>query len=114
VEGTEDLLVAARREVFEECGLHVEPVQLAYIEEFSNPHMRECKIWFTGRVVGGSINTTSGEAAQENITEAAWLSRSEFEGRTIFPPMLHSDYWHDKANGFALPRYVGLRVMNFY
>lgn len=110
----EDLLATAKREVFEECGLHVEHLRLAYIEEFSNPHSRECKVWFTGSVVGGVINTTASEAVQEHIIEAAWLSPSEFEGKTIFPPMLYSDYWKDKASGFAFPRYVGLRAMEFY
>jgi 8-oxo-dGTP diphosphatase len=43
-EGSEDLLSAAKREVFEESGLHVEPLQLAYIEEFFNPDTRECKV----------------------------------------------------------------------
>src|SRR6202008_1574188 len=45
-EGVEDLRATARREAFEECGLHVEPGVIAYIEEFSNPHTRECKVWF--------------------------------------------------------------------
>jgi chloramphenicol 3-O-phosphotransferase/ADP-ribose pyrophosphatase YjhB (NUDIX family) len=114
VEGTEDLRSAARREVFEESGLHVEPLQLAYIEEFSNPHTRECKVWFTGRLVGGTISTEAIEAKREHITEAAWLSRGEFEGKTVFPPMLHAEYWKDRENGFAFPRYVGIRAMEFY
>ena len=113
-EGTEDLLATARREVFEECGLHVEPLLLAYIEEFSTPHTRECKVWFTGRLVGGTMNSSSSEAAREHIAEAAWLSRSEFEGKTVFPPMLLDEYWQDKKNGFAFPHYVGLRAMEFY
>lgn len=113
-QGAEDLLTTAKREVFEECGLYVEHLQLAYIEEFSNSHMRECKVWFTGQVVGGVINTTASEAVQEHIIEAAWLSPNEFEGKTIFPPMLYSDYWKDKVNGFASPRYVGLHAMEFY
>jgi 8-oxo-dGTP diphosphatase len=54
------------------------------------------------------------EAKQEHITEAAWLSRSDFDGKTVFPPMLHGDYWKDRETGFAFPRYVGLRAMKFY
>ena len=113
-EGNEDLFAVAKREVFEETGLLVEPLLIAYIEEFSSPHSRECKVWFTGRVVGGTMNTSSSEAAREHITEAAWLSRSEFEGKTVFPPMLHHEYWQDKQKGFTLSRYVGLRAMEFY
>ena len=110
----EDLFATAKREAFEECGLHVEPLQLAYIEEFFNPNTRECKVWFTGRLVGGSLNCSAHEAVREHIVEAAWLSRAELEGRTVFPPMLHHEYWQDKERGFVAPRYVGLREMAFY
>ena len=113
-EGTEDLLAAAKREVYEEAGLHIEPLRIAYIEELSTPHTRECKVWFTGRLIGGTINTASSEAAREHIVEAAWLSRSEFEGKIVFPPMLHHEYWQDKKDGFTFPRYVGVRAMEFY
>ena len=113
-EGTEDLLAAAKREVYEEAGLYIEPLRIAYIEELSTPHTRECKVWFTGRLIGGTINTASSEAAREHIVEAAWLSRSEFEGKIVFPPMLHHEYWQDKKDGFTFPRYVGVRAMEFY
>ncbi|MBT2865648.1 hypothetical protein JQK19_00175 [Chromobacterium violaceum] len=46
--------------------------------------------------------------------EAAWLSRGDFAGKTVFPPMLLDDYWRDREQGFAAPRYVGLRRMAFY
>ena len=114
VEGDEDLRAAARREVFEECGLHVEPLNIAYVEEFASPHTRECKIWFTGRLVGGRLDSSAAEAVREHIVEAAWLGPDDFAGRTVFPPMLHSDYWQDKHHGFAFPRYVGLRPMAFW
>jgi hypothetical protein len=51
---------------------------------------------------------------REHIVEAAWLSPDEFAGKTVFPPMLLSEYWKDKDLGFAFPRYVGLRQMEFY
>jgi 8-oxo-dGTP diphosphatase len=113
-EGDEDLRTAAKREVLEECGLNIEPQAIAYIEEFTNPNVRECKVWFTGKLLGGTLDVSRPEATREHIIEAAWLSRSEFEGKTIFPPMLANDYWVDKNNGFAYPRYVGVRKMAFY
>lgn len=113
-EGDEDLHATAIREVFEECGLRIEPLQIAYIEEFTRPQTRECKVWFTGRLVGGSLNSSAPEAVREYIVEAAWLSPDEFAGKTVFPPMLQGEYWRDKELGFAFPRYVGLREMEFY
>jgi 8-oxo-dGTP diphosphatase len=113
-EGHEDLRATARREVFEECGLIVEPQLVAYIEEFHSPVTRECKVWFTGQLVGGTLSASAIEASREYIVEAAFLSRSECEGKTVFPPMLRHEYWEDKASGFLSPRYVGLRQMEFY
>ncbi|MBX9266017.1 hypothetical protein B0T37_00170 [Chromobacterium violaceum] len=88
--------------------------RLVYIEEFSNPETRECKFWFTGRLLGGEIDCGADEATREHIVEAAWLSRGDFAGKTVFPPMLLDDYWRDREQGFAAPRYVGLRRMAFY
>lgn len=114
-EGAEDLQAAARREVFEECGLHVELLKLVYIEDLANPHTRECKFWFTGKLVGGTLGTNHAEAIAEHIVQAAWLSRSEFEGKVIFPPMLQEQYWHDRERAFSDgPRYVDLRQMEFW
>ena len=113
-EGTEDLRATARREVLEECGLVIEPEAIAYVEEFNSPTQRECKVWFTARLLGGTLNTSAAEATREHIVQAAFLHRSEFEGKKVFPPMLLGQYWKDKANGFAFPRYVGLREMEFY
>lgn len=113
-EGTEDLRDTARREVREECGLLIEPQALAYIEEFHSPHQRECKLWFTATLIGGTLDCSAHEATREHIVEAAFLSRAEFEGKTVFPPMLHAQYWDDKATGFAFPKYLGVREMAFY
>src|SRR5678816_3875574 len=114
VEGAEDLLACARREVLEECGLDIEPLEIAYVEEFNSPVTRECKVWFTARLIGGSISTAGVEASREHIVEAAFLSRSELDGKIVFPPMLRDEYWEDRKRGFARPRYVGLRAMEFY
>jgi ADP-ribose pyrophosphatase YjhB (NUDIX family) len=114
VEGTEDLRAAARREALEECGLDIEPLNIAYVEEFNSPHTRECKVWFTARLIGGNIAVATVEAAQGHIVEAAFLARGEFEGKVVFPPMLRREYWEDRENAFSFPRYVGLREMEFY
>ena len=113
-EGTEDLRATVRREVEEECGLQVEPGVVAYIEEFYSPHTRECKIWFTARLLGGTLSASAHEAAREHIVEAAFLAPNEFDGKIVFPTILLHDYWRDKARGFAFPRYLGVRAMDFY
>lgn len=113
-EGTEDLRATVRREAREECGLEIEPLQIAYVEELWNPEMRICKVWFTGRVTGGGLSSSATGAAAEYIVDARFLSRSEFEGKVIFPLVLHEEYWNDRALGFISPRYLGVREMAVY
>ena len=108
-EGNEDLRDAARREVREECGLVVEPLEIAYVEELIIGDCRECKFWFTGRLISGALNTGSAAASSEHIVDAAFLSRAAFSGRTIYPSVLADEYWRDRESGFAYPRYLGVR-----
>lgn len=46
--------------------------------------------------------------------EAAFLYQEEFGVRIVFPAMLLQDYLRDREGGFASPRYVVLREMEFY
>lgn len=112
--GDEGLRDTAKREALEECGLDVEAERVLYIEEFVQPGKRHCKIWFAGRLLGGALNCNAAEAKSEHIVEAAWLSQDELKGKTVFPPMLLSDYWNDKESRGSDCRYVGLRLMAFY
>lgn len=113
-EAGEDLWQTAKREALEESGLLVEPERLVYIEDLCTPEWRECKLWFCARWVGGALDVSAPEAAREHIVEAAFLSPAEFEGKIVFPPMVHRDYWVDRAAGFPRPRCVGLRELEFY
>jgi len=114
VQGEEELKVAASREVREESGLEVAPRELLYIEELVQPDMRHCKFWFSGTLVGGKLSTAAAEAKAEYITEAAWLSQSEIQGKTVFPPVLASQYWEDRCQPTAWPKHLGLRQMEFW
>jgi 8-oxo-dGTP diphosphatase len=112
--GTEDLTETATREVREETGLIVQPNKLAYIEEFYSPDTRYVKFWFTAALVGGKLNTSAPEAQVEYIIEGGWFAQSQLRGMQVFPPILVSRYWEDRANGFNAPQYIGLRAMDFW
>lgn len=112
--GNEDLRATAEREAFEECSLNIEPDRVLYIEEFVQPGKRHCKVWFSGLLIGGTLDCGGPEARSEHIVEAAWLAREQLGGKTVFPPMLLGEYWDDRLAGRTEPRYVGLREMDFY
>lgn len=114
VQGEESLAEAAQREALEETGVTVAPLQLAYIEELTHPGARYCKFWYAAGYVGGELDVTAPEATQEHIVEAAWLSREDMQGKTIFPTVLHDRYWGDALAGFPHVVPLGLRRMAFW
>jgi 8-oxo-dGTP diphosphatase len=113
VEGDESLAAAAAREVREECGIEVRIGRMVYVEELFNPECRHVKFWFTGEFVAGQPGVDS-RAAAEHIVEAAWLSRPEMEGKTIFPPVLSGQYWQDRERGFPGVVHLPLRHMEVW
>ncbi len=85
---------------------------LRYVEEFTQPGVRHCKLWFEGRFLGGRLSTASDAATQEHIVGAAWMLPTEFADKTVFPPMLVSDYWKARdAVEIRAAEYMGLREM---
>jgi 8-oxo-dGTP diphosphatase len=106
---SEELPVAAVREVVEETGLVVEAVSLAYVDELIISETRQCKFWFLARLVGGSLSASSTAARAEYIVEAAFLSRSEMSGKTVFPSVVVDEFWTHLRDGFAQPLYLGVR-----
>ncbi len=93
VDGNEDLRAAIQREAREECGLEIEPLKIAYVEDLWNADTRICKIWFTGRVIGGELTSSAAGAAAEHIVDARFVSRDEFDGKVVFPEVLRERYW---------------------
>lgn len=110
VAGGEELAAAAAREAAEETGLAVEATRLAYVDELViGGETRQCKFWFLARVAGGTLSVDAAAARAENIVEAAFVARAEMEGRMVFPPVLRDEFWTDLAQGFAEPRFLGVR-----
>ncbi|MFY8000297.1 MAG: NUDIX domain-containing protein [Candidatus Kapaibacteriota bacterium] len=109
VQGLETLEEAAKREVFEETSIRAEVEHLLYIEEFYLAEARHCKFWFWGRFVEGEISVAAPEAQSEFIVEAAWLDRTELEGREFYPTFLLDKPWQDLASKANFPQYCGLR-----
>jgi 8-oxo-dGTP diphosphatase len=101
---------AAVRETTEEAGLRTEVIRLAYVEDMQTKEMRECKLWFFCRDLGGAPSAEAIEATREKIISAAFYSRAELDGKTVFPPMLTTDeFWVRLAKGFPSAEYLGLR-----
>ena len=110
----EDAVAAAKREVWEEAGLSVEPLRLAYVEETQLAKMRQCKIWFFCTGFSGTLSVAAHEAQREHIVEANFYSRAEIQGKVVFPPILFTDeFWQNASHGFHQTQYLGLREREF-
>jgi ADP-ribose pyrophosphatase YjhB (NUDIX family) len=113
VQGEEELSVTAAREVREESGLEVRITDLLYVEELFDPEQRNVKFWFAAQYISGVLSTEHDEARKEHIAQANWLSRSEFEGKTVFPPVMLQRYWQDREHGFPSVVHLPPRRMEF-
>jgi ADP-ribose pyrophosphatase YjhB (NUDIX family) len=110
VDGAEELTAAATRETLEETGLVVEVGSLAYVDEIVSPEFRQCKFWFLANVSGGSLLVPP-RATAEHIVEAQFLTQQQLRATTVFPEVLSNDFWGHLREGFAEPRYLGVREM---
>jgi len=105
---------AARREIFEETGLHVNPSRIAYIREFREISNRTYHLEFFL-----PIDSYSGQITMENIPvndidygiikSVQWLHQSELQDLVVWPDWIKEDwFWEDARNGFPVTRYTGV------
>lgn len=114
VNPNEEAIAAAKREVWEESGLLVKPLRLAYVEETQLAEMRECKMWFFCTEFSGTLSVAAYEAQREHIVEANFYSRAEIQGKVAFPPILFTDeFWQSASQDFPQTEYLGLREREF-
>ena len=109
VSGAEALASAAERETAEETGLVVRAGPLAYIEDLVSSESRQCKFWYFAKVVGGTLAAPSREAQAEHIAEARFIERERLGEVRAFPPVVADEFWVHLGEGFAQPRYLGVR-----
>lgn len=109
VEGDEELTAAAEREAFEEAGVRVRAVCLAYIDELIDDDGRMVKFWFLAEHVSGEIDLTSNPAAGEAITEAGWFPQDQLPAGHVFPELLRNRFWEDLDKGFTAPAKLPLQ-----
>ncbi len=114
VKGSESITDAAKREVFEECGLKVEvgrPVlmrQLIYRAQDQNV----LTIYFLTNEVSGEITTKNiqglGSVDEQYIKEIRLFSKDEIKDIKVFPEYLQEDaFWDDVENNFPRFRFLG-------
>lgn len=107
----ESIFGCAAREVFEETGLQVTPGRLVYLREFMDgaSNTRNLELFFLGLSYSGELtlaNAAGRRLDEDTILEAAWLSRDELQGLTVYPKELKKEFWEESTSGLTGVRYL--------
>ena len=89
----ETIIQAIVREVQEETGITVQPERVVLIEDLLGSRFKMSKTWMTCQFIEGEIYRTEG-ADREGIIEAAWFTKDQLAGETVFPPTLLENDWN--------------------
>ena len=103
VEGDEELQTAVEREPFEETGICVQALRIAYIDELIDSDGRMVKFWFFSRYLSGEINVRFNPAEEERITETGWFRKEAMPVGHVLPATLRDDFWRHSFSGFPTP-----------
>jgi len=91
VEMGESAKDAAKRETFEETGLHIDPVRLIAVHEFVEPPFHAIELYFLSEISGGSLavgtDPEHGDDDQQ-ILDTAFINFDRLKDLSIIPEFL--------------------------
>ena len=113
LEGKESIFDCAKREVFEETGLHVELSEILYIQEFCEPDYHFCKFFIAGKVSKGELSIFNKDEDEGWLVDVRFFSQNELNELTVYPEILKGKFWLDRKAGELKTIYLGLEEMKF-
>ncbi len=109
LEGDEDLLAGAEREVREETGLIVRAERLLYVQDLIVLDLRIHESFLRCREVGGALSLDHREPEErERLVDARFLTRADLAALDVRPAALRDVFWQGRAAGFPTTRSLGL------
>ena len=113
VQGDESIFECARREAFEEAGIHVELDRIVYVRQFIDMrldiHHFEVFIMCSGFSGTPTTENALWQPDALDILETRFLSRQELQDVTVYPQILKGDFWDDLDRGFPAIRHLGVQ-----
>lgn len=91
VEMGESAREAAKRETFEETGLHIDPVRLIAVHEFVEPPFHAVELYFLSEISGGSLAVGTDpehSAVEQQILDTAFINFDRLKDLSIIPEFL--------------------------
>ena len=102
----------ARRETFEETGLHVELLRIVYIREFVDEEndAHNLELFINSRGYSGELTTRhiQGSGPDEHyIKDVRWVQKDKLQSLVVYPEILKDAFWDDLGQGFPETKYLG-------
>ena len=94
----ENILECAKREVFEETGLHVDIKKLLYVQEFHGSEEIVCleTFWLATLSHDQELNALHTDLDPHGeVEEARWFSSAELQDLKVFPKRLKNTFWEN-------------------
>lgn len=117
LQGNETIFECAKREVWEETGLSIEPDEIAYIRQFiyNEFEQNNIDIYITTHVSKGieTMKNIKGKGADEHfIKELKYFSKEEIKKIVVYPEILKDQLWKDCKKGFKKIKFIGVETDN--
>jgi len=94
----ENILECAKREVFEETGLHVDILKLLYMQEFHGSEEIICLevFWLAKLSHDQELDSLHLDLDPKGeVEEAKWFSLAELQDLKVFPKRLRDTFWEN-------------------
>ena len=94
----ENILECAKREVFEETGIHVDIQKLLYMQEFHGSEEIICLevFWLAKLSHNQNLNSFHADLDPNGaVDEARWFSMVELQDLKVFPKRLKNTFWEN-------------------
>ncbi|GEM_PF-1094488 len=111
VEGEEDILACAEREVKEETFLDIRAEKVLYIKELFGPNLHSLEFYVLGKIIGGSLRLGRDPELSKNaqcLKEVVFIELEKLARLNFYPRELRINLKKDKRRNFQTARiYLG-------
>ena len=108
LEGEESIFDCAKREIFEETGLIVEPDRILYIQEFAESDYHFCKFFILCSTFSGTLTLDQRTPQEDFLVAARFFAQRDLIDLDVRPEIIKGQFWVDLEMENLPARYLGV------